>query len=221
MTLVQKEVKKVRKGTTLVRPVQQQQEFYYHLVNDWGSVAQLEADWWTFYRESWSATSWREFGANGMRNTNSWSGTRVAWIVLSNPLNISSATKITLECNTYIVSGSWNGASNAALVSSNERNPARAWWRFNSSNNSGANGYSLYMWSSGVDNLTSLSTWNYTVTAVFDLSNKTALMTVTWMSNLTWTLSDSDVTNIRTAPYIQILFDNTWVYYKDIKLTVE
>ena len=213
-------IQKIYVWSNLVRPPKPK-EFYYHLVNDWGSVAQLQSDWWTFYRESGTATNWWEFWTNWMRNTNSWSGQRIAWIVMDNPLDCSNAKKLTIQSDVYINRGSWNWASNAWVASSTAQSPTIAWWRINSTYNSGANGYSLYWWSWWADNMTALSTWNYTIKTILDLENKTASQELTWMSSLSGTITDAWVTGIRTAPYLRILFDNTWVYYKDIKMTIE
>jgi hypothetical protein len=210
-------IQKIYVGTNQVRPIPPR-EYFYDFIEAW-SVAQMQADWWQFTRQSGTATSWWQFTSNWLHNTNTWSsnkfGNIIALWVISNCI---WAKKITIQVEHYLVSGSWNWGSSYRF---GDWTTYSSWGAINSMNNSGYNGYNWRTPSNTIWNRVSLWTWNYTGTTVLDLVNKTQVTSLTWNSDINLTLSDSDIANTQTFNAVGLGFDNVWNYYKSIYVKVE
>jgi hypothetical protein len=85
----------------------------------------------------------------------------------------------------------------------------------------------IFIYGSWSNVTTSIPYWVYEDTVVFDLVNKTAKESMTWFSDITASLSDTNISNIRNnMNSISIWFyndlnSNTASYVRDISLTIE
>lgn len=213
-------IKAVYYGSIKIRPALT--SITYNFISAW-SVSKMQSDWWVFGRNSWTATSWREFSSNWLRNTYSGSSDKFAEITLPHWANLSNASKITITSNIYLYKWSWNWASSFWITNSEGYNDTApyAWWVANSTEEGWYNWYWVHVPSTESYNRTALPTGNYTATVILDILNKTGKIQITWYSDIDISLSSSDITTIKTSPYIKVRFDNVWCYYKDITMTVE
>lgn len=219
MALPDYRIKKIYLGTDLIRPIIK--EYTYSFIDK--SVTTLQADWWEFWRNSWTATSWWQFTSNWLHNTETSENTKRASIWINHWLDFSNANKITITVNHYLVSWSWNWASSYGIRDwMNSSGTFGVWGDIYSMNNSGYNGYSVFCTdSTTIWNRTTLSTWNYVWQTVIDLVNKTVVTKLTGQSDLSLSLSDAQITSIRWCQYIRIYYDNVGNYYKDISIKWE
>lgn len=134
-------------------------------------------------------------------------------------VDCTGASKITIQVEHYLVSGSWKWSFNYRLRLDGASGAVGG--NIVASNNTWSNGYALASPSGTTWNRVTLSTWNYTWTTVLDLVNKTEVVSLTWQTDITATLSDSDIASIRTYKDIQIYYDNIGNYNKSIYIKVE
>lgn len=209
-------IKSVYVWQNLVRP--KKRTFTYGFLSA-GSVAQMQTDWWDFYRNSGTATWWREFTTNGLHNTYTWSTNKKGAVQKIHGLDFSTAKKIQISVDHYLVSWSWNGASNFWIT---DNNGFSIYGNIYSENNSGYNWYGTGVtWSAEKWNRVSLSTGNYIGTLIIDLVNKTVTMKISNRTDVVDSLSDSQIESIRNCTQARVFFDNVWNYYKDITVTWE
>lgn len=194
----------------------------YNFISAW-SVSKMQSDWWVFGRNSWTATSWREFTSNWLHNTDTGSTSKFVRVTLPHNANLSNASKITITSNVYLNRWSRNWASEfwvTNMTGFNDTAFIASWWA-NSTMESWYNWYWVNVAGTWNWNRTSLNTGNYEVTLILDLVNKIWKTQITWYSEITLFLSDDNIASIKASPYLLVHFDNVWCYYKDITMTIE
>lgn len=221
-------VKKVMFRDKQIRP-EAKKEFYYDFVSAW-SPSQLKLDEWIYKRRANSVIpgqawpeEWWEITADWLHNTVSGTNdTKYWWVSCLHWIDLSSINKITTVWN-YVIN-SWSRVGSSSNEMMNDvlfSNTFGCSGTINAQTNSGYNGYAIYVWDSSNTNRTTLSSWAYTLTVVYDLVNKTATVNVTGYPDRTLSITDSQINSIRNCGYISVYFDNVWCYCKDIRMTVE
>jgi len=69
------------------------------------------------------------------------------------------------------------------------------------------------------DERTSIQSWTRTIHIEYDLVNKTYLYT--WFIEQSWTLTDTQIANIKTNNALRIIVANPWERFQTIKVLVE
>ena len=69
------------------------------------------------------------------------------------------------------------------------------------------------------DERTSIQSWTRTIHIEYDLVNKTYLYT--WFIEQSWTLTDTQIANIKTNNTLRIIVANPWERFQTIKILVE
>lgn len=193
----------------------QYKEYSYDFRNkSWSTV---QNDWWTLLQ--W--TSWTTINS-------SWIVMPTRWQWAANKVRIyrsedlSNAKKITLQATyNWSTSDWWNSFDFSTRQSSNFDTwwTSIAWWTTTAS-------WYVSRWSASTPNTglrynNSPSSWTWTSTAEFDLVNKTITFTRNWLETLTWTISDADISTIKSGNRFAINWGHdTWslsvqsIYYK-------
>ena len=194
-----------------IRPKNTTQVFTYDFKSAW-SVAQMQTDWWVFSNTNgWDfASNWLHQSGSGNKNFH-----------INNVLDCSSFTKITIVENFYVNWNSWWGTQWASIIDSSN-NGAWAYFTFRANTASNYNGYGMSFQSTWfLVNTVALRAWNYTGTLIIDAVNLTATLSVTWKTDLTAPLVQTDIDLIKTGVGMWIDFDNSWNYIQDITVTIE
>ena len=192
-------IKKIYVGTQQVRP-KDVFEYSYDFRNK--TISQIISDWWT--TAQWTPT----ITSNWYSSSNS-SRSRSNFTLPS----LSNAKKITLK-TTIVFNNSTSAWKAVRLFTSSRTN---------------ATGYlvSAYWdmqvqigWDSTILSPT-WSAWTYNTTAILDLQNATYTFSVTWFSDNTWTITSTQISNIRACTVAEVFSeDNKWAL-SSISLTVE
>lgn len=176
-------------------------EYSYDFRNK--SWTQVQNDWWTLIQ--W--TSWTTINSNGINFPTRWQWTSNK-VRISYPIVLTWAKKITMEMTYYWVADSWWNSFDYTTRSSSSFDDwwtSMAWWTTTA-------GWYVSRWSGSSRNLSlrydnSPVTWTYTSTATFDLTTKAMTFQRNWLSQLTWTIPDGDISTIRS---MDILAVNWW-----------
>ena len=209
MTLVQKEIKRVFKGTVQVRPT----VFEYSYSFNGKSVSTMQNDGWTL-----SSTSNVNFNGDGIYCTN-WHTYKVSpsWLQEALP----TANKITLTNIWKKTSTSWWCDCAWYLYWTNSgTNRWEAWIYAN------YNFYRFMAWGTNKENYTGTSSlipnWTYTLTTIADLNAKTIYFSIPWVKTNTYTLTDAEIENIKTCTnaWLQIN-QSTYSYINNVYIKVE
>lgn len=170
----------------------------------------LTNDWWT--QQSWNIA----FNSDGIYLTSSSQN-----LILSRNLgaSLSSAKKIKI---TQYSKESSTWSTIVALSTWATISQANTWTWPIMDINGGYQQYDIY-WS--VTNATTISSGTYTQSLTLDLVNKTAVLSCTWKTDQTITITDTQITNILTNSEYLILYiwsgSWTWTVVWDISLTIE
>ena len=175
-------------------------EYSYNFVNS--SIAQMTADWRSWmsgasFSNKWISCSWR----HTYKVIPTW---------LSSAM--SNCKKLTIVYNMNKPQNStqwdhWVQTTNqqySSWIYCNSEYVSFSWWwtRFFESHNM------------------SIPTWDHTLTCIFDLINKTAYFTFPWVKTSTYSLSDSNIADIKTDNGV-IISQSTYSYIKDFLISVE
>ena len=206
MTLIEHELKNAYIGEVY--------EYSYDFRNK--SIATCQSDWWSFSSTSTVTinSDWLNWGTppTNVYCTPSWLTTA-----------LSSANKVTMEMMLYKGSKSWNDWTNAVFYLSWPSSMSSNWTGWTSGYDVNSNyviGWRVlstvvYSW-----NYNSTPNGTYKLTTVIDLANKT-INTKYWsIANLSWSLTDAQISTIRTLKYLRIYVDTTAVI-KTISVKVE
>ena len=179
------------------------------------SIATCQSDGWSFSDTSTVTinSDWMNCGINpaSVYCIPSWLNT-----------SLSTATKITMEMMFYKGSKSWNAWTNAVFYISWPSSMSSNWTGWTSGYDENSNyviGWRVlwtvaYSW-----NYNSTPNGTYILTTVIDLANKT-INTKYWsIANLGWSLTDAQISTIRTLKYLRIYSDTTAVI-KTINVTI-
>ena len=199
-------VNKIRVGTNIVRPVY---KYSYDFRNK--SISQIQSDWWVTREWSYSAgSSW----IYTSRDT-------VIWF----PVDCSNATKITMTwtANASNTTTSW---FSIGLMTTVTTQTSDAWIWLYGTFNSPSWAVSVYSnWSrANWNDIWAIRPWTYTATVVIDLLNKTISWSVPnkWTSTLS--LTDAQVSAIKSMKWFNIYL-STWNTYtvtlSDVSITIE
>jgi hypothetical protein len=63
--------------------------------------------------------------------------------------------------------------------------------------------------------------WTYTTKTVVDLVNKTVTYSITWTTDVTYSLSNTEVANIKTINTWEVSGSNTVAWVKSVSILVE
>ena len=174
-------------------------EYSYDFRNK--SVATLQADWYSF-----TNTGVVSFDSNGMRmSSRNYAGVQLQ--------SLSDAKKITLNY-TQIVSNSNHDCSIWLSSNKDTTNLTNFTWIYTY-----ASGIHCIRWWTETANNASVS-WTYNVNIELDLVNKTSVFKF-GSYTYNYTLSDTDISNIRSDLYFSVILWKNNVYIKDISITVE
>lgn len=203
MVLVQKEIKKVYLGNILVRPTPTQWFTYSYNFTTW-SVADLQSQWWTIPSGVSVSSSWMT--ANNTWSTPSFSN--VPWLNTA----LQTATNIHMEF-TYEQSYTSDFQHWLSVSNSNSGTELLLYWD--------GRWVEMVIWETTYIswNKTGYVTWLYKREFDLDLSNKTVSYDIWWWQSWSFTITDTNVTNVRT-------WANMWLivsingYLKNITLTI-
>ena len=173
-------------------------EYSYDFRNK--SWTQVQNDWWTLIQ--W--TSWTTINSNGINFPTKWWWTSNK-VRISYPIVLTWAKKITMEMTYYWAASDWWNNFNYTTRNSSSFDD---WWTSMAWATTTASWY-VWKWSGSSRNLTlrydnSPVTWTYTSTATFDLTTKTMTFQRNWLSQLTWTIPDGDISIIRSMNILAI-----------------
>ena len=170
------------------------------------TTSQIQADGFT----NWTWTP--QFSSNWIYNSSSTTLRIKKWWI-----NLTNARKLTMKLNGYFWAGSY--AFRVAKITSSNQVSNYSWMYFAVSNNqrqleANSWGY-LVSW---------LSAWSYTATAEFDFINKTSKLVTSWYSDITYTLTDAEISDIRANTdniFLYLSNNNSSSYISDINITIE
>ena len=223
-------IKKFLLWTTLIRPEEAPAAYEYSYDFRNKSVSLVETDWRTFgngrSRASFSS-NWLQVPTRGQWDSNK--------VRLCRPIDLKWAKKITMRFSTYweqqtwgtmakmeiadLASSSYNGNTKRLQIytSSTSYYPGK-WVDFDVYTSSWT-ATSFNYWDTGTP-----WTWTFTLSFELDLENKTKKAQKTWESVLTWTLTDDQISWIRTwwpARWFNIWHDIWTQYIQTCYLKVE
>lgn len=201
-------VNKIRVGTKIVRPVVW--EFSYDFRNK--TTTQVTNDWWFTYRDtrSWSVDS------NGLHIV--WFPWCL-WKYIDNS-HFQNAKKITVKAHVNIQTYS----NNAFISKYDSWETLTCWWNIDTRQSFRKINFN---WTEISQTNASIPYWQYDVKMVFDFVNKTATLSLSWFTDVTVSLTDSAITNVKNnVNFIGLRFyndstSNTASYYRDIHILVE
>jgi len=164
------------------------------------TVSQITADGWTYTNTPLFDSDWMYYST--------WNS------VLDKTIQqIWTHNKVTLEC-TFSVNRSYDFALACYLVNSSKTNQ---YWLYTDSGT-----WNKMVKISGTDVYTTtsvLSSWNYNLKLVLDLSNKTYNCSSPYSTS--WSLTDTQITALRQYPNIRILVAHPWIRFKTLNVTYE
>lgn len=140
-----------------------------------------------------SSTILTNDGWTTVKGTPSFSGYGVRWVDtrLTRDLpSLTNAKKIIFYCSGTVVDG------NIACRVANSVTSSSSVWVSGVSLEVGNNQRQVRIYDTNT-NYSGLSTWTYTSSLVFDLANKTFTLTTSWLTTQTWTITDTQISNIR------------------------
>ena len=185
-------------------------EYSYDFRNK--SITTLNNDWWSI--PEWQ--SYVSFDATWMKLTGlpcKLKKSLPSWI-------LSTAKKITLVSSWQ---NNWYSARFAlASVVQSWSSANSTWWYADT--RTGTRIIELY----GTQYSTSwwFYTWSYTMKSIIDLENKIATLSITWYSDITQSITDAQITNIRNnSPLLYIysysVSTSTTIYCKDVSVSIQ
>jgi len=171
------------------------------LTNDWWSVL-----WWTLETGSSWITS--PTGKD---------------VTLWHSVDLSTAKKITID--TSIVRNrddAYSGRGMWFWVTLNSSNWCwfrvyNSWWNYRWIRTVTVIWWTEYEWT----NTGNIWTSSYNPKFIIDLENKTLTWEISWYSNSTYTLSDAQITSIRSMPYLTVYATQHNFYIQNVSITVE
>lgn len=207
-------IKKFLLWTSLIRPewTPSTYEYEYDFRNKtWSTV---QSDWWTLAQ--WTSRTTINSSGISCPTRWQWESNRF-WIYRS--VDASNAKKVTISLQTYVQATSrWNllfyklAAANTPISIAPSMQLAYTW--------STASWYEWRTWQLWLPNNETLTSPTYIYTWTFlcewevDLENKTSKLTVNWSVILTWTVSDSTVSSIRSWAYLHLQWwHDVWTMY--------
>ena len=178
-------IQRIYVGSNQVRP---KYEYSYDFRNKSSTI--LTNDGWTIVKGTPSFNNY---------------GVRWADIRLTRDLpSLTNAKKIIFYCSGTVISG-----SNIACRVANSVTSSSSVWVSGVSLDTGGNRRQVRIYDTNT-NYSGLSTWTYTSSLVFDLANKTFTLTTSWLTTQTWTITDTQISNIRAnTKKIYIFVDNS------------
>jgi hypothetical protein len=185
-------------------------EYSYDFRNK--SITALNNDWWSI--PEWQ--SYVTFDDTWMKLTGQpcmLKKSLPSWI-------LSTAKKITLVSSWH---NNWYAARFAlASVVQYWSSTNSTWWYVDT--RTGTRIIQLY----GTQYSTSwwFSTWSYTMKSIIDLENKIATLSITWYSDITQSITDAQITNIRNNSPLLYIYSysastDTTIYCKDVSVSIQ
>lgn len=174
-------------------------EYSYDFRNK--TASQITSDGWTYTNTPLFDSDWMYYST-----WNSILDTTISQIWTHN--------KVILEC-TFSVNRSYEFALACYLVNSSKTNQ---YWLYTDNNSSWnkmikINGTDVYI------TTTVLSSWNYNLKLVLDLSNKTYNCSSPYSKS--WSLTDAQITALRQYKNIRLLVASAWIRFKTLNVTYE
>ena len=177
-------------------------EYSYDFRNS--STSQITSDGWSY--SAWATPSFWTYGVYG-------NPARLSYDISA---YISNAKKITISFNAKTSSSSWWWVRLAKTVTSSTRE-GLTWPWYN-----GASDTYIDIYSNG-HTFSSISAGTYNFKWIIDLENKTWRLSITWKSDQTWTLTDTEVSNIINNTTKLFVYDSwpssDWII--DMYLTID
>ena len=175
------------------------------------SSSQLSADWWSVLR--WTLETWSSW-------ITSPTGKDVG---LWYSRDLSTVKKITMD--TSIVRNrddSYSGRGMWFWVALNTSNFCcfrvyNNWWNYTWIRVRSIIWWNVYDWT----NVGNIWTSSYNPKFIIDLENKTLTWEISWYSNSTYTLSDAQITAIRSMSYLTVYATQHNFYIQNVNITVE
>lgn len=193
-------IQKIYVGSQQVRPKVTYKDSYTFVDK---TVSQIQSDGWVQWQNTPSINSYWYCSAWNNQST-SYKTIQALWDAIAN------AKKITLSSEMYIY-GSWWFATRL----------------FNYPNRQYATGILMYWtgrqyqrWWTSTEVSWSFN-WTYTTKTVVDLVNKTVTYSITWTTDVTYNLSDTEVANIKTINTWEVSGSNTVAWVKSVSILVE
>lgn len=177
----------------------------YNYIFKWNNMTQVAADWWT-------DTSWWQIDSWGLWR-NSWTSIKKAL-----PNTLTDAKKITMTWVLYVRKSTWTQDVLYWITDWSFANNSWmyfGWWN---------NGNAVDCWWSRLGTYTYTYTGEATFVYVCDLVNKIATVSSTWwtITPNTFTMTDTDITNIRSnTTTIEIRQNGTSTRIASIWIKVE
>ncbi len=191
-------VKRIFVGTNQVYPVWR---YSYDFRNK--STSQITTDGWSY--SAWDTPSFSSYGVRG----NS--------VRITKDLSLTNAKRMTLSgygtlANTAFAVYAWK------TVTSSLREGLS--WPYLSA---GSNLWRLAIYDDSTHSFSGISAWSYNFEWVFDFENKTWELSVTWKTTQSWTLTDTEVSNIRNNVTKLFVFvsgtnSSSWLATMSIKI---
>lgn len=196
-----------------VRPTTSIYEISYDLRD--GTLAWLEAAWFTWIYTNWGYA----FDANWLYQTSSSNDRGTS--VYKDGLDLSNATKITIQSLGYWERWSWTNDKYVWISTTQNTNPGligRIRLNTNTWSKDWGIGYYNASWTMTLSNITQQDrySWDTTMTLVIDLENKVIDYNISGANVNSWTLSITDaiVAEIRSMQYIYLWW-NRWYHSFD------
>ena len=168
------------------------------------TTSQVTAEWFTI--KEWNFT----INSNGVTSSSS-SGRVLLHKTVS---NVATAKKIILN-NTFVLGSSATGCS---FRLTNNNRTYTSWIQLTVSTNN----YEFHIWWDKVATLSWMSAGTYTWTTVLDLENKIATFSVSWKATQTYTITDTQVNNIRNYDtLVELQCWNSSCTISNISVTIE
>lgn len=177
-------------------------EYTYDFRNK--STSQITADGWSY--SAWSTPSFSSYGIRGDTSR------------VTRDLSLTNAQKITVRGYTTIASSNSFAIYIAKTVTSSLRDGISWAYLSTEDNKSRMAIYGTshdYSW---------FSSWNYDFERIIDFSTKTWTLAISWKTTQTWTLTDTEVANIRnntTKLFVYTYSTNSSTWLATVKLTIE
>lgn len=194
-------IKRIFVGTNQVYPV-----YRYSYDFRGKSISQITADGRSY--SAWATPSFWTYWVYGS------SAVRLSYDISS---YIPNAKKIKLDFTTKTSNSSWAWFRIAKTVTSSVRDGLTWPWY----NNTSETYMNIYDSSNSFSWITS---WTYQFTSIIDLEAKTWRLSITWKSDVSWTMTDSQVSDILNNTTKIFLFitgtdSNQWI--STISITIE
>lgn len=181
-------------------------EYSYDFRNK--STSQITADGWTVVSGSASFNSnWLYSTSNPFRLKKDWFLTHIA-----------NANKVTLTLNYNLAAWNIYWAMAKTLTSS-----GGTWISGTTTDLAWTQQRSLVVYQDAT-RVSWMAAWKYTTKCILDFVNKTAIGTITWYADLTRTLTDTEISNIKWNTDLLMIYitsGNSSNYISDISLIVE